>query len=225
MLLVMVLVPASILLALSLKIKTDSYTIEVTEWERAARNTKPIQQARFMKFAAAQGAALACKIQYSDSVYYRKSGNTQDSLEVQQIGDTLVFTASTSHPSNENNDGIFVDVYMPFSGLLMLESATATIDSIPADANLEVVMNDHSKLTIGERRLPLKFSSLWVKSSNSETLVAEQTQIADFRLTLNDSSRIELGLNLQIGKMSGTVSSGSFVSGAAKWLYALTPQP
>lgn len=227
----LVLIPTTIMLALSAKVKSGKYVLGMTEYEKEARAAKPISATGLLKLTAPKGAKLECTIHYSDSVYYRKYGSADKRLSVENSGDTLVFSipSSTAQSKDEDRNEIYLDLFMPFNGLLMLDGATAKLDSVAVDAEIEVAMQNNSILTLGNRErdknTPLKFASLFVQASNSDLNIPDLTSIEKLVLKLDGKSKLGFGQELQLANLEGTVSSETSVTGPAKWIYLLKPTP
>ncbi|WP_290796107.1 hypothetical protein [Flavihumibacter sp. UBA7668] len=227
----LVLIPASILVALSIKVKNGDYTIKMSEWEQLARTAKPITNTGFMKIATPATTKLECTIRYSDSIYYRKHGSNHDSLQVEKSGDTLYFTVISRDPKSEGTDKheMFLDIFMPFKGLLMLDGAGVTLDSVAADAAITVDMTNNSTLNLGQsnpdNKKIIKFSSLFVKGDQSKLVLTDNTSIDSVSINLNGNSNLYFGKELSLGSISGAISAGTEVNGAAKWIYQLKPMP
>lgn len=228
MVVVLVLIPTFIMVALAMKVKNEDYTIEMTEWEKMARVSKVISNTGYMKLTAPQGSALNCTIHYSDSVYYRKHGSHIDSLSIENIGDTLCFTVIQG-ASGRRDDGetVYLDVFMPFKGLLMLDGAEARIDSVNAETVLQVNMVNNSRFSIGndeqDRKRLMKFASLFVKADNSNLFINDQSEIDAVQLSLTGAAHLQLSEKAVIGAISGSIAGTASVAGPAKWLYQLKP--
>ncbi|KYP15009.1 MAG: hypothetical protein A1D16_10210 [Flavihumibacter sp. CACIAM 22H1] len=231
MLTVLLLIPAFILVAFSIKVKNGDFSIELTEWEQEARKVKPIANANFIKLKTPGSSKLECTIHYSDSVYYRKFGSGKDSLSVEKSGDTLCFNVITRHETKEGEERseIFVDIFMPFKGLLMLDGAAATLDSVAADAEISVEMINKSSLNLGnprpENRKNIRMAALQVNGDASAVYLFDNTQIDKLSLNMGGNSNLFFGKDLAIGSLNGMVSAATEVNGAAKWIYQLKPLP
>ena len=227
----LVLIPTTIMLALSAKVNSGKYVLGMTEMEKEARAAKPISNTGLLKLTAPIGTKLECTIHYSDSVYYRKYGSANERLSVENSGDTLVFSlpSSTDASKDEDRNEIYLDLFMPFNGLLMLDGATAKLDSVAADAEIEVAMQNNSILTLGNRErdknTPLKFASLFVQANNSDLTIPDRTSIEKLVLKLDGQSKLAFGQELQFANLEGTISGETSVNGPAKWFYLLKPTP
>ncbi|GAB2670228.1 hypothetical protein GCM10027036_24740 [Flavihumibacter cheonanensis] len=227
----LVLIPTTIMLALSAKVNSGNYVLGMTEMEKEARAAKPISNTGLLKLTAPIGTKLECTIHYSDSVYYRKYGSANERLSVENSGDTLVFSlpASAENSQDEERNEIYLDLFMPFNGLLMLDGATAKLDSVAADAEIEVAMQNNSILTLGNRErdknTPLKFASLFVQANNSDLTIPDRTFIEKLVLKLDGQSKLAFGQELQLANLEGTISGETSVTGPAKWFYLLKPAP
>ncbi len=227
----LVLIPTTIMLALSAKVKSGNYVLGMTEMEKEARAAKPISATGLLKLKAPMGSKLECTIHYSDSVYYRKYGSANERLSVENSGDTLVFSlpASAENSQDEERNEIYLDLFMPFNGLLMLDGATAKLDSVAADAEIEVTMQNNSILSLGntekDKNTPLKFASLFVQANNSDLIIPDRTFIEKLVLKLDGQSKLAFGQELQLANLEGTISGETSVTGPAKWFYLLKPAP
>lgn len=226
----LVLIPTTIMLALSAKVNSGNYVLGMTEMEKEARAAKPISNTGLLKLTAPIGTKLECTIHYSDSVYYRKYGSANGRLSVENSGDTLVFSLPTvDQGKEEDRNEIYLDLFMPFNGLLMLDGATAKLDSVAADAEIEVAMQNNSILTLGNRErdknTQLKFASLFVQANNSELTIPDRTSIEKLVLKLDGKSKLGFGEELQLANLEGSISGETSVWGPAKWIYQLKQLP
>lgn len=226
----LILIPAALMLALSAKVKSGNYVLGMTEYEKEARAIKPISNTGLLKLTAPEGVQMECTIHYSDSVYYRKYGSAVNNLSVGNSGDTLVFSiAADADDKHEENTAVHLDLFMPFSGLLMLDGASATLDSVAVDAEIEVAMQNNSMLLLGKgdsgQKSKLKFASLFVEGTNSNLTITDHSAIKKLVLKLGGESKLFFGKELQLDSLDGTVSTASTVSGSAKWIYQLKQLP
>ncbi len=224
----LLLIPAALMLALSAKVQSGNYVIGMTEHEKQARALKPITNADFVKISAPEGAKLECTIHYSDSVYYRKYGSNENSLQVERNGDTLHFSVNKKSGETEQGD-IYLDLFIPFRGLLMLDGANARLEKVEEDADIRVQADNNSSFILGkfnEREYtPLKFSSLFVAGNNSTITIPKGTALGKLELDLGGKSKLFMGEDLSITELLGQISAETTLSGAAKWLYQLKTKP
>jgi hypothetical protein len=227
----LILIPAALMLALSAKVKSGNYVLGMTEYEKEARAAKPITNTGFLKLLAPEGTKLACTIYYSDSIYYRKHGSASNQLSVENSGDTLVFSIPSDRKQLPDNDQaeVYLDLFMPFNGLLMLDGAEARLDSVATDARLTIAMENNSTLTLkNEDRdtiFPLKFASLFVQGNNSDINIEGRTSIDKIALQLSGNSALHLGEEISFTSLEGSISGETSVLGPAKWIYQLKQLP
>ncbi|MFD2524213.1 hypothetical protein ACFSQD_00200 [Flavihumibacter stibioxidans] len=225
LLLVLIAIPASIMVAFSYKIKNDDFVILM--WDQEARSVQPVKNAACLKLQAPEGVELQCTIRYADSIYYKRWNSTQnDSLFVSNIGDTLLFRylPVADEPSQEERGSINVEIFLPFQGLLMIDGADVTLDSIGASQNITVNMENNALLQIGNLSEKLKridFGMLSVEAENSQVTVHPGAEVREMNLTLSGRSVLSIDSAARIGLLQGSVSAASRLNGEARYLYRL----
>lgn len=149
-----------------------------------------------------------------------------DSLFVSNIGDTLLFRyLPVAHePSQEERGSISVEIFLPFQGLLMIDGADVTLDSIGTSQNISVKMENNAFLRIGnisEKVKKLDFGMLSVHAQNSQVAVHPGAEVREMDISLSGRSVLSIDSAARIGLLKGSVSAASILNGEASYLLRL----
>ena len=235
-LIVIFLVPVFILLSFNSKIKSGQFTVIKNEQSIGANfrsgNFKPY---KVVKLVSPPGRALKCNLQYADSLYYSYNiNNSQDSIRVYNLADTLFIQYITRKAEKDNKDvhsdnELYVEIKLPSVEQLVVNNAEATISDMNTSItkymqvevcgtgllNLGVVDENANDAT--ENKISFTIDQLSVKSANGTMALGKNVHIGQLMIQADGTSAITIKDGATIDEIQGNLSDSSTVN--ASWKY------
>ncbi|MEP7372385.1 MAG: hypothetical protein ABI675_03280 [Chitinophagaceae bacterium] len=234
-LIVIFLVPVFILLSFNSKIRNGQFTVVKNEQSKGANfrngNFKPY---KVVKLVSPPGRALKCNLQYADSLYYSYNiNNSQDSIRVYNLGDTLFIQYIRRKEQKDNTDvyadnELYVEVKLPSVEQLVVNNAEAIISDMNASVtkNMLVEVYGTGMLNVGAMegddndqtgKTPYAIERLSFKSANGEVSFGKNVHIGQLMIQADGTSTINIEEGAAIDDIQGSLSDSCAVK--ASWKY------
>ena len=235
-LIVIFLVPVFILLSFNSRIRNGQFTVVKNEQSNGADfRSGYFKPYKVVKLVAPPGRALKCNLQYSDSLYYSYNiNNSQDSIRVYNLADTLFIQYISRKAEKDNTDvnsdnELYVEIKLPSVEQLVVNNAEATISDMNASITkyMQVEVSGTGLLNLGavdendndttENKISFTIDQLSVKSANGELALGKNVHIGQLMIQADGTSTVTIKDGATIDEIQGNLSDSSTVN--ATWKY------